>query len=829
MTRTSAMKRTTFLLVAVLVSASEAAAYDNMKAHRAFNTVAMERFIAKAKADDNLAAFRMYEFYPDAGGKAFRYMTTNTTLLPEDVGAQTAFGWVVQGGFTADINYSGVEMAYRHFYDPLAMNNQSAWISDLADEWATTAKLQEFNPLITAKQWALGTGGPEKESRYSLRQFDVSMKSLLSTTAQRTRGADAWRCLGETLHLLADMTVPAHVRNDAHPGTPGGWSDVFAKWRSDPYENFVLDDTVHKYANNLVDPVTLAAIGMATTPEELFDILARYTNENFISQDTMSGVSPDGIAIRNRNGCAAYPSPKAAVEDYQGGYLVRQDYMGQVLLAGECWSQVTRPKQVGRLKPGPAPNVDQPVQWIGVPVEDKDGHPVMRYTGLQVTSACADSQARRLVPLTVAAEARLIEMVMPEMIVTLEGVDVSGGLASGTIKALKNLPAIKRVHMAFLANGRLGATSVDVDVAADGAFQAQLPPDLFPKGPNVGPSAFAVAVDLGGVLVKSNAIDVTPAVPASPASALEIAGPAVVTEGEIVQYSLRIPAGLAGRVAKVKWLTSMEAVPKFDEKRMAMMFPIRLKPTPAQADFAAPGEPMTYQGVTNTSFMHKYRPGASERTPVIGAIALDAGGKIVERINRPITLKVCPLFVKGFTPGAGWKLTAGETGLTFVKTVEGRRPPAGNDFAAQSFAHTVGAAGAEGKVWAQFRYFPDASRPETPEDLCKGQFRYVYNYGQLMPQSSPLDLSGWKGTLAELRTSKLPGPNGWQFSGTNQAGFAVLDHGAVRLQVGYLTTVSGAKVSQTAGSVDDTGWLAGTTAALRKEAIDLIQSIQIGK
>ena len=54
--------------------------------------------------------------------------------------------------------------------------------------------------------------------------------------------AAAWRSLGETMHLIADMSVPSHVRNDSHPGVETQF--ITDKYRADSYEEFVDQQVV---------------------------------------------------------------------------------------------------------------------------------------------------------------------------------------------------------------------------------------------------------------------------------------------------------------------------------------------------------------------------------------------------------------------------------------------------------------------------------------------------------------------------------------------------------------------------------------------------------
>jgi hypothetical protein len=102
----------------------------------------------------------------------------------------------------------------------------------------------------------------------------------------------ALRGLGEVLHLVADMTQPAHVRNDAHP-----------KWE-------ITESAIKKSdAKTLVneprrDGVNVPALGKTTG--NIMRNLAYWTNRNFYSEDTLY----DPVAeVQPKNKQKPYDSP----------------------------------------------------------------------------------------------------------------------------------------------------------------------------------------------------------------------------------------------------------------------------------------------------------------------------------------------------------------------------------------------------------------------------------------------------------------------------------------------------------------------------------------
>jgi len=76
----------------------------------------------------------------------------------------------------------------------------------------------------------------------------------------------AWQGVGHILHLIQDMSVPAHVRNDGHKE-----GDVYEYWA----EHFGNID-----ANN-IRKTSISSL------DQVFDVLANYTYDNFFSKDTL--------------------------------------------------------------------------------------------------------------------------------------------------------------------------------------------------------------------------------------------------------------------------------------------------------------------------------------------------------------------------------------------------------------------------------------------------------------------------------------------------------------------------------------------------------------
>ncbi|NQV93153.1 hypothetical protein HQ403_01500, partial [Candidatus Kaiserbacteria bacterium] len=82
--------------------------------------------------------------------------------------------------------------------------------------------------------------------------------------------------LGHTLHLVHDLTVPPHTRNDPHPPA-FDFGSPYEEWTSKFTPNNT--DIISELSNR--GPILLGKI------EDYFDSVARYTNANFFSKDTI--------------------------------------------------------------------------------------------------------------------------------------------------------------------------------------------------------------------------------------------------------------------------------------------------------------------------------------------------------------------------------------------------------------------------------------------------------------------------------------------------------------------------------------------------------------
>ncbi len=212
--------------------------------------------------------------------------------------------WLAEGGKLEDDRGINIARSKNHFHDPLKLW-QSAGLDDLmitgisALLWAQTGDSQLSTP----------------EGNWSWQRTRYLFYSALTATVSADRSAyfaQAFKGLGHQMHLVQDMAVPYHVRNDAHPldalvGT-NGHGHYLETWTKGNIRNL---NEMKAFVPNVVMPqlvfsaptdtsVNVAALAPITNffdtnqyignnPSTANTIgLAEYTNANYFSDDTVS-------------------------------------------------------------------------------------------------------------------------------------------------------------------------------------------------------------------------------------------------------------------------------------------------------------------------------------------------------------------------------------------------------------------------------------------------------------------------------------------------------------------------------------------------------------
>jgi hypothetical protein len=420
-------RRTIAIALAATLSFVQAApglAYENNQpgltlgggAHRKINQIAGQVFAKQILKGKHAEQFRRYDFEPTFPAGKYLVNALNDDVAEEAIeklfkpagvttlarmnwrdaaydAAQTTMSWkfakwLIEGGFTADEPERF--MSLRHFYNPVTSLGPT-YLTDIpaGTGWA----MMGSNPEIDAVTWA--TSNPDNQYNWTRGKEYLAAAMRASTPADAQRNyAAAWRSLGETMHLVADMSVPAHVRNDSHPGDWRG-AAILDDLRSDAYEYLTnyAGQIERGWTSRQADPALLSAVGTAKTPEDVMTTIAKSVNEHFFSSDTIpyettittEDGTPFTYTTANNIGVSGgilYSSPtlESTTLDPTTGYYTGTDSTGApVLMLHRSWLNDNG--------------------WDTNPGD--------------VNLAVVQSQAQRLVPVAVMGAERLMEMFIP--------------------------------------------------------------------------------------------------------------------------------------------------------------------------------------------------------------------------------------------------------------------------------------------------------------------------------------------------------------------------------------------------------------------------------
>ncbi len=216
---------------------------------------------------------------------------------------------------------------YNMYYDPDITGDvyeqiiQGSIDEDMAPRWSFHLYDPVYNRapfgVTTAKQWATENIQGDAIHKFANALFNIfgtdkfSYHGDFSWTANienltKNKTNKAWYGLGHILHLIADMTVPAHSRNDHHVQ-----GDPFESWTGQNLTNKDYNLAENIYKNNKNSPIDLTFIS------EAFDNLANYSNKYFFSKDSVAGTN-----LGNQ-----YNNPKIIdIKEYDFGKYITKFY-----------------------------------------------------------------------------------------------------------------------------------------------------------------------------------------------------------------------------------------------------------------------------------------------------------------------------------------------------------------------------------------------------------------------------------------------------------------------------------------------------------------------
>ncbi|MBI5674217.1 MAG: hypothetical protein HZC48_00115 [Nitrospirae bacterium] len=137
-----------------------------------------------------------------------------TNGIKEEFDVKTVLEWVKEGGKKED------EPIYlrsvNHFHDPLATSLSDAgfsgfWFTDFLSG-SSSIQWSQY-PLGAQTMQVLGSGN---YSWYDVRDYYYKALTSVNNLDRGNNYAETFRWLGQLMHLVEDMSVPEHARDDGH-------------------------------------------------------------------------------------------------------------------------------------------------------------------------------------------------------------------------------------------------------------------------------------------------------------------------------------------------------------------------------------------------------------------------------------------------------------------------------------------------------------------------------------------------------------------------------------------------------------------------------------
>jgi len=197
--------------------------------------------------------------------------------------------WIIDGSIKEDTPPRWIN----HFYDP---TTGQGWTGEKeGDVPQETVNLLSkiflsVKDAVSSLNWLHSQDLQKRYSFYEGNQtYDLAVNfynqaNLVNSAVVKEEGAtfeNSFKALGHTLHLLEDLGVPAHTRNDTHADV--GQTVIDA----DPYEKWAAEagnDNFDSLNNLNLQKENFSCVKI----DDCFIKLAQYSNENFYSKDTIN-------------------------------------------------------------------------------------------------------------------------------------------------------------------------------------------------------------------------------------------------------------------------------------------------------------------------------------------------------------------------------------------------------------------------------------------------------------------------------------------------------------------------------------------------------------
>jgi hypothetical protein len=232
-------------------------------------------------------------------------------------------GWVEHGGMSAD--EPQLPASFTHFYDPTEKPGER-YLKNLLNDFFVAWAID--NPKVDHVDWAIKDSRNEYNYEAGKQYFKNALEQA-DPAFRKQNMAFAYRALGQTLHLIADMGIASHVRDDAHPGVGTGAVGYKYSYDADPYEEVVYHHAqkggLSSFMQGKVDPAVKSFSQDAKTVKVIAEKLAAYTNSNFFSHETISGKD----VVPKIHPEKTYPSPRLESCSYDQGPAIYNKKIGE--------------------------------------------------------------------------------------------------------------------------------------------------------------------------------------------------------------------------------------------------------------------------------------------------------------------------------------------------------------------------------------------------------------------------------------------------------------------------------------------------------------------
>src|SRR3989344_4131961 len=216
----------------------------------------------------NIDAYDDQTTHPDLTREIISFYELSTGKKLSDEQKQ----WVIQRSIDEDF----APRWLNHFYDPIldrGLDTSVLFVNGYSSKnWGLYSKYQLAKLGQTGTMGVIIAGKSDPSSMPFVFSYEAGIERYA-----KNREKDAYLTLGHILHLIEDLTVPEHVRNDAHPG--GKDPSFYENWTKNNSSG-LTQDLGKRIFNKGYRPVIYSDL------ESYFNNLATYTNTYFFSPDT---------------------------------------------------------------------------------------------------------------------------------------------------------------------------------------------------------------------------------------------------------------------------------------------------------------------------------------------------------------------------------------------------------------------------------------------------------------------------------------------------------------------------------------------------------------